>query len=147
MPGPYGQVPGGFAGVPSLGSHMVQMPNGMVTANPMMMGDGSMHHPGPMRRGRGRAGFSHQPAGPYDRRQPRYGGPPVGMGAGTGRLSPPRGAMGMTAGSMMRMGTGKWGDGMGAMAVGPKEAVQGRSLKSYEDLDAVAGAGGGELNY
>lgn len=29
----------------------------------------------------------------------------------------------------------------------PREAVQGRSLKSYEDLDAVGGAGGGELNY
>jgi hypothetical protein len=32
-------------------------------------------------------------------------------------------------------------------AVGPREAVQGRSLKSYEDLDAVGGAGSGELNY
>jgi hypothetical protein len=31
--------------------------------------------------------------------------------------------------------------------VGPREAVQGRSLKSYEDLDAVAGGGNGELNY
>jgi hypothetical protein len=31
--------------------------------------------------------------------------------------------------------------------VGPREAVQGRSLKSYEDLDAVAGGGSGELNY
>lgn len=32
-------------------------------------------------------------------------------------------------------------------AMGPREAVQGRSLKSYEDLDAVGGAGSGELNY
>lgn len=31
--------------------------------------------------------------------------------------------------------------------MGPREAVQGRSLKSYEDLDHVAGGGGGELNY
>lgn len=40
------------------------------------------------------------------------------------------------------------GDGAaGGAAIGPSEAVQGRSLKSYEDLDAVAGSGGGELNY
>lgn len=32
-------------------------------------------------------------------------------------------------------------------APGPREAVAGRSLKSYEDLDAVGGGGGGELNY
>lgn len=44
-------------------------------------------------------------------------------------------------------GAGKWGDGVGAQTVGPREAVQGRSLKSYEDLDAVGGGGGGELNY
>ena len=44
-------------------------------------------------------------------------------------------------------GAGKWGDGVGAQTVGPREAVQGRSLKSYEDLDAVGGVVGGELNY
>jgi len=45
-------------------------------------------------------------------------------------------------------GGGRWGDGAaGGAAVGPREAVQGRSLKSYEDLDAVAGGGNGELNY
>jgi hypothetical protein len=45
-------------------------------------------------------------------------------------------------------GAGRWGDGAaGGAAIGPSEAVQGRSLKSYEDLDAVAGSGGGELNY
>jgi hypothetical protein len=43
---------------------------------------------------------------------------------------------------------GKWGDGAaGGAAIGPREAVQGRSLKSYEDLDQVSGGGGGELNY
>ena len=47
----------------------------------------------------------------------------------------------------MAMGGGKWGDGAGAQTVGPREAVQGRSLKSYEDLDAVGGTAGGELNY
>lgn len=37
--------------------------------------------------------------------------------------------------------------GDGQQGVGPREAVQGRSIKSYEDLDAVGGPGGGELNY
>ena len=41
----------------------------------------------------------------------------------------------------------KWGDGAGAQGIGPQEATQGRSVKSYQDLDAVGGAGSGELNY
>jgi hypothetical protein len=48
-------------------------------------------------------------------------------------------------------GAGGFADAMGAgsaqQGMGPREAVQGRSLKSYEDLDAVGGAGSGELNY
>ena len=43
-------------------------------------------------------------------------------------------------------GAGKWGDG-GTMTVGPREAVQGRTIKKYDDLDAVEGGGAGELNY
>ncbi len=43
-------------------------------------------------------------------------------------------------------GAGKWGDG-GAQTVGPREAVQGRTIKKYDDLDAVEGGAGGELNY
>jgi hypothetical protein len=39
------------------------------------------------------------------------------------------------------------GAGGGPQAMPPREAVQGRSLKSYEDLDAVGGSGSGELNY
>lgn len=35
----------------------------------------------------------------------------------------------------------------GAAAMGPREAVQGRSLRSYEDLDAQQADGVGELNY
>ncbi|WPG97541.1 Hypothetical protein R9X50_00031800 [Acrodontium crateriforme] len=35
----------------------------------------------------------------------------------------------------------------GAGAMGPREAVVGRSLRSYEDLDADTGGGTGELNY
>lgn len=45
-------------------------------------------------------------------------------------------------------GGGRWGDGAGGgAAVGPREAIQGRTIKSYEDLDNVSGGGGGELNY
>ncbi|TVY75699.1 Zinc finger protein [Lachnellula suecica] len=94
---------------------------------------------GPVRRG-GRQFSGNARAGPYDRqpRNQRWGGEP-------GRLSPPPGARrpGVAA-----SGSGRWGDGAaGGAAVGPREAVQGRSLKSYEDLDAVAGGGSGELNY
>lgn len=35
----------------------------------------------------------------------------------------------------------------GAATMGPNEAVVGRSLRSYEDLDADKGEGTGELNY
>jgi hypothetical protein len=31
--------------------------------------------------------------------------------------------------------------------MGPREAVQGRQLKSYEDLDAAGGGGDAELPY
>jgi uncharacterized C2H2 Zn-finger protein len=91
---------------------------------------------GPVRRGGGAmgAGGRFNPnyrSGPYDRRpNPRYEG-------GGSRPRPGAGTPG---------GGGRWGDGMAGGAMGPKEAVQGRSLKSYEDLDA-AGNAGGELNY
>jgi hypothetical protein len=103
------------------------------------------------------------------------GGPGSGMN-NTGRLSPLRGGMGGMFGAGGRLPTntgaayippghpaalaagagsggfgpgGRWADNAGAntQAMGPREAVQGRSLKSYEDLDAVGGSGGGELNY
>lgn len=79
---------------------------------------------GPIRRGGMQR--THR-AGPYDRRpNARY------EGSGGGR----------------HRGGGRWGDGAaGGAAVGPREAVQGRSLKSYEDLDHVASGGGSELNY
>lgn len=94
--------------------------------------------PGPIRRGGPMAGgggsrFQNR-SGPYDRRSnnPRYGGVEGGMGGGgRGRPGP----------------ANRWGDGAGVAAVGPREAVQGRTLKSYEDLDQVSGGGGGELNY
>ena len=110
-------------------------------------GDDS-HQAGPMRRGGGRFANGMRSNGPYDRRQqPRFnnmGGPmmmgngnQMGMSMGMNRRGGP-GAMG---------GGGRWGDGAGAQTVGPKEAVQGRVLKKYDDLDAVEGGGGGELNY
>ncbi|KAI9838648.1 MAG: hypothetical protein M1819_004962 [Sarea resinae] len=132
-------MPSGFpppTGFPAFfGSHPIQAPAGLFGAGADMMGD-ERHHPGPMRRGAGR--YNSRP-GPYDRRprenrDPRFGG----------RLTPPRNTLPPRTGGPG--GAGKWGDG-GAAAVGPREAVQGRSLKSYEDLDAVGGNGQGELNY
>ena len=84
-----------------------------------------------MRRGGGRFNTRQ---GPYDRRQqPRFND--------GGGIHPMMGRRGGGFG-----GAGKWGDG-GAQTVGPREAVQGRTLKKYDDLDAVEGGGGGELNY
>ncbi|KAI1344980.1 hypothetical protein F5Y15DRAFT_13337 [Xylariaceae sp. FL0016] len=86
---------------------------------------------GPIRRGGAGGGRYMNRSGPYDRRQPQ------------GRWNQEQGA------GRGRGGGGRWGDGAapGGAAIGPREAVQGRSLKSYEDLDHVAGGGGGELNY
>ncbi|KAL1627031.1 hypothetical protein SLS54_002570 [Diplodia seriata] len=98
-------------------------------------GDDDRHAAGPMRRGNAGSRYGSRAAGPYDRQQKdtrnmRWNG-------GSGRLTPPRGGNG-------RAGAGaRYTDGG---AVGPREAVQGRSLKSYEDLDA-AGGSVGELNY
>jgi hypothetical protein len=113
------------------------MQNGMHLGgmfNPAMGGnwDPSVAHDdraGPMRRGGHR--FNSR-TGPYDR-QPRDGrSRPNGTG---GRLTPPpRGS---------RPGPQRYGEG----GPGPVQSVQGRSIKSYEDLDAVGGGGSGELNY
>ncbi len=121
-------APGAFP--PFFGGHAVQAPIGW------MGGDnrGAM----PIRRG-GRQYQANARTGPYDH-QPRA----QRWGTESGRFSPPPGSrrLGMAGGS------GRWGDGAaGSAAVGPPQAVQGRSIKSYEDLDAVAGAGSGELNY
>ncbi|KAI4101299.1 MAG: hypothetical protein LQ339_005097 [Xanthoria mediterranea] len=134
----------------AFGNHTVTAPNGWMpgSAVPGIPGEegGMMHQTGPMRRGGGRF---NQRQGPYDRRNPNQNfNPSPRFGSFSGRLTPPRN--GMPAGRMMMMmggGAGKWGDGAGAQTVGPREAVQGRQLKSYEDLDAVGGGGSGELNY
>ncbi|ODA81867.1 hypothetical protein RJ55_00372 [Drechmeria coniospora] len=96
---------------------------GMPSAGWNPMGD--ERSGGPIRRGGGGGGGRGQfRSGPYDRR-------------GGNRYD----------GGRNRMGGSRWGDGAGPAAGGPREAVQGRSLKSYEDLDQVSGGGGGELNY
>ncbi|KAF2869300.1 hypothetical protein BDV95DRAFT_96136 [Massariosphaeria phaeospora] len=94
-------------------------------------GHDDRHHAGPLRRGGHR--FNSRNAGPYDRQQrdsrnPRYNG-------NSGRLSP-----GIRGG---RNGGPRFGDG----GPGPVVSTQGRSIKSYEDLDAVGSGGNGELNY
>ncbi|KAK7951977.1 Zinc finger protein [Apiospora aurea] len=119
----------GFPGLPGMpplftGGHPMQAPG--------WNAGGDDRGAGPIRRGGGPGGnrFNNR-SGPYDRRQQpgRWGQDSLGAGRGRG-------------------GAGRWGDGAaGGAAVGPREAVQGRSLKSYEDLDHVAAGGGGELNY
>lgn len=119
----------------------------------MLGGDGfggEGHNPGAIRRGGiGQGGSQMRVSGPYDRpprdsRNARWNG--GGMG---GRLTPPgaRPAGGRGRGPSFADG------GVGGMsATGPREAVMGRTVKSYEDLDAVGGAaggggGGGGLDY
>lgn len=105
--------------------------------------NGGSHTGGPVRRGGGRYGNR---SGPYDRNQrPNQRGYNNMGGMVRGNFVP-----GMNAGFIAQGGGGgggKWGDGAGGgmNAMGPREAVQGRSLKSYEDLDAQpsGGSGGG----
>lgn len=97
------------------------------TWDPTSMDD--RHQAGPNRRGGHR--FNNR-TGPYDRQNRDGRNRPNVNG---GRLTPPpRGG---------RPGQQRFGDG----GPGPVQSTQGRSIKSYEDLDAVGGGGGGELNY
>lgn len=113
----------GMPGFPMPGGNFPPLFAGMQGGNWNSGGDDRAG--GPIRRG-GMGGRGGQyRSGPYDRR----GGGRYDGGGGRGR------------------GGSRWGDGAGGAAGGPREAVQGRSLKSYEDLDHVAGGGGGELNY
>ncbi|KAF2118320.1 hypothetical protein BDV96DRAFT_643573 [Lophiotrema nucula] len=86
------------------------------------------HQAGPNRRGGHR--FNNR-TGPYDRQQ-RDGRNP--RAANGGRLTPP---------PRNRAGGLRFGEG----GPGPAQSTQGRSIKSYEDLDAVGSGGNGELNY
>ncbi|EFX01799.1 arsenite resistance protein [Grosmannia clavigera kw1407] len=118
---------------------------------------------GPIRRGGPGNGRYNNRSGPYDRRPMRwsqdgglngagaamYASGSSGGGGGYSRGgSRNGGGVGEFSGSGGPGGGGRWGDGAGGgAAVGPREAIQGRTIKSYEDLDQVTGGGGGELNY
>ncbi|QUC18290.1 uncharacterized protein UV8b_02531 [Ustilaginoidea virens] len=96
--------------------------------------------------------FTSIPAGNWNpMSEDRSGGGPIrrgGMGSrGQYRAAPYERRVNRFDGGRNRPGGSRWGDGAGGAAGGPREAVQGRSLKSYEDLDHVSGSGGGELNY
>jgi len=105
---------------------------------PQGIADDGGHQSGPMRRSGGRY---NSRSGPYDRQQRdgrtgRYNNSNNNNNGNTnnGRLTPPRG---------VRTGGARFGEG----GPGPLQSVLGRQLKSYEDLDAVASSGGGELDY
>ncbi|KAK4507859.1 hypothetical protein PRZ48_001594 [Zasmidium cellare] len=120
----FSMPPGMAAGQPPMTPMFPQgqpvgMP-GMWAGQPPMVGVGPMRNNG---RSYGMNGGYRMP-GPYQRngrgRMPSMSGGRPGM-------------MGMMEG--------------GAATMGPNEAVVGRSLRSYEDLDADKGEGTGELNY
>lgn len=103
---------------------------GMPGFNPMAM-QGLQGGVGPMRSHGGRNGMNGggRMGGPYARNDGRGRGPVRG------------GVMGMMGGLVGMEG--------GAGAIGPQEAVAGRSIRSYEDLDAtgVQQDTSPELNY
>ncbi|KAK5070786.1 hypothetical protein LTR64_007437 [Lithohypha guttulata] len=87
------------------------------------MNGGSNHNTGPIRRGGGR--FNNNRQNPYDKNNRRgYGN--------MGFIAQGGGGSG-----------GRWGDGAGQPmnVIGPKEAVQGRAIRSYDDLDAPPAGG------
>lgn len=163
----------GFPGFMNAANAGNWAPNG-VSMNGSLDPSG-LHNPGVMRKMGGRYGNRTGPYDRRGGGRFGMGGGPGG--AGNGRLSPVRGGMfggggrmhpgaggayippghpaagafhgGNLLGGPFGGSGGRWGDGAGGgqQAMGPREAVQGRSLKSYEDLDAVGGAGDGELNY
>ena len=122
---------------------MPMFPPNMMGAGPPVVGPTGWHAAGgdergggagPIRRGGPMNNRFNARTGPYDRRQNPRWTMDGGMGGGS------RGGRGGLA--------SRWGDGAaGGAAMGPREAVQGRTIKSYEDLDQVSGGGGGELNY
>ena len=120
--------------------------------------------PGPIRRGGGGQRYNNTRSGPYDRRPMRWnpdggitGGLPMhgGSGGRGGRSGGNMGSLGPGPAGFSAVGgpgagstSGRWGDGAGGgAAVGPREAIQGRTIKSYDDLDQAGNGAGGELNY
>lgn len=130
------------------GQGMPMMPPGMMPGwNAAMSGMPGLAGVGPVRN-HGRNNFNGRMQGPYTRNDGRGNrlsrGPSIpgipGLPAGGFGGVPAFGAIGGVTGLMGADGS-----------IGPSEAVAGRSLKSYEDLDAAGdgGKGGGavELDY
>lgn len=144
-----GGIPSGFppTGMPGLVGAGPPAPWGGTGLVPSETGQ--LHQPGVMRRG----GRQSNRSGPYDRRRGGNGrlSPVRGMYGPGGRVPPPNVTVppGHPAAAMVTPNTfpDAMAAGSGPQAMPPREAVQGRSLKSYEDLDAVDGSGSGELNY
>jgi hypothetical protein len=132
-------MPGGMPNAMQMAAFLAQggmNPSWNGSHQPFGVVDDERHAGGPMRRTNNRF-TNNRAAGPYDRpnkdnRTARWNLP--------GRLTPPRNGGGRAAGPP------RFADGAAA-SVGPREAVQGRSLKSYEDLDAAGGDGTGALDY
>lgn len=119
-------MPGAMSGPPQGGMFNPFMGQYPVTIPPAWGMPGADHSTGPMRSGM-RMSNARAP-GPYDRGPRRM----------SGRLSPPRGGAGRGRGSFMEGGVGTFGSG---------SAVEGRTMKSYNDLDAAGGDKGQELDY
>lgn len=104
---------------------------------------------GPIRRGGGgNQRYGGNRATPYDRNGRNNSNRGYGNMGNMMRNGMSGGGTGMNMGYIAQGGGGgggKWGDGAGGPmnAIGPREAVQGRSIRSYEDLDAVPGESGG----
>lgn len=130
------QMPMGFANMPGMnpmsfvpaGVPMGWGPPGSAT-NPIPGQSGGV---GPMRSNNGRGGNGYRLPGPYARPDGRGRLPSM---SGSGR--PP----------MSSLSTGFGGIDGGAQAMGPREAVQGRTMRSYEDLDADKGDSTTALDY
>ncbi|KIH87605.1 arsenite resistance protein Ars2 [Sporothrix brasiliensis 5110] len=114
---------------------------------------GSPGGPGPIRRSGGTR-HNNNRTGPYDRRPMRWnpdsgitGGSPMhGGGGGRGGRNGGGGPGGFAVGGAVGL-PGRWDGAGGGSAVGPREAIQGRTIKSYDDLDQAGNGAGGELNY
>lgn len=134
---PFGALPGMGNGPPSA-MQMAAFLQSQGLSNPNWggnAGDDDRHGAGP-RRTNNRYNNNRAP-GPYDRqnkdsRNARWNS--------SGRLTPPRGGR-------PPIGNPRFSEG-GSSTLGPREAVQGRAIKSYEDLDAAGTSNGtGELDY
>lgn len=139
---------------PSNGQSSSGTPRGFNLQNFTMNGMMGGGMPGfPMAPGNFSPMFANMQSGSWNPMDERSGGGPIrrgGMGGGRGQYRPgpyDRRGGNRFDGGRNRNGGSRWGDGAGGAAGGPREAVQGRSLKSYEDLDQVSGGGSGELNY